>query len=235
VGAGTESRAVGRRMLDRLFVAGQAAVLASKHGIQTPPVEGGPRWGLSVLLRPDSASSEGLACTAHEAARVAGGRQWITGAKDSVHLTLRTLEPWRERMAPDDVLLNRYAHALAVAAAQVGPLRFDVVGLTLTPGSVMAHAVPVDDQADRLADAYTNMLGEDGWYENDRGILRDFWYLNLLHFADAIQHPDQLITWITERRDHDIATVVVDEVQLVQWRFSGSGMHSVPITTAHLM
>ncbi|MFC4072849.1 hypothetical protein [Actinoplanes subglobosus] len=222
-------------MLDRLFVDGQAAVSAGKHGIQTPPVEGAPRWGLSVLLRPDPASAENLARTAHEAASIAGGRQWITGAKDSVHLTMRTLEPWRETIASDDVLMNRYAHALAVAAAQVGPLRFDVVGLTLTPGSVMAHAVPVDEQADRLADAYTSALGENGWYENNRGILRDFWYLNLLHFADAIQHPEQLITWITERRDHDIATVVVDEVQLVQWRYSGSGMHPVPVTTARLI
>lgn len=235
MGAGTESRVAGRRMLDRLFLDGQAAVSAGKHSIQTPPVEGGPRWGLSVLLRPDSASSEDLARTAHEAARVAGGTQWTTGAKDSAHLTMRTLEPWRETIAPNDVLMNRYADALAVATAQVGPLRFDVVGLTLTPGSVMAHAMPVDDHADRLADAYTNVLGEDGWYENSRGILRDFWYLNLVHFADTIQHPDQLIAWTTERRDHDIATVIVDEVQLVQWRFSGNGMHPVPITAARLI
>lgn len=131
--------------------------------------------------------------------------------------------------------MNRYAVALAVAAAQVGPLRFDVVGLTLTPGSVMAHAVPVDDQADRLADAYTDALGADGRYENRRGVLRDFWYLNLLHFADAIQHPDRLIAWVAEHRDHDIATVVVKEVRLVHWRFSGNGMHPVPITTAHLI
>ncbi|HWS37195.1 MAG TPA: hypothetical protein VN408_31250 [Actinoplanes sp.] len=222
-------------MLDRLFVDGRAAVSAGTHGVQTPPDEGGPRWGLSVLLRPDPASSENLASTAHEAARIAGGSHWITGAKDSTHLTMRTLEPWRETVAPDDVLMNRYANALAVAAAQVGPLRFDVVGLTLTPGSVMAHAVPVDGQADRLADAYTDAMGADGWYENSRGVLRDFWYLNLLHFADAIQHPDRLIAWVAERRDHDIAAVVVNEMQLVHWRFSGNGMRPVPITTAHLV
>ena len=235
MGSGTEARVVSRRMLDRLSVAGQAAVSAGKHSIQTPPVEGGPRWGLSVVLRPDSASSEDLARTAHEAARVAGGDHWITGAKDSVHLTMRTLEPWRETIAADDVLMNRYAGALAAAATQVGPLRFDVVGLTLTPGSVMAHAVPVDDRADRLADAYTCALGEDGAYENSRDIRRDFWYLNLVHFAGAIQSPDRLVGWIAERRDHEVATVVVDEVQLVQWRFVGNGMHPVPIAAARLI
>ncbi|BEL10467.1 hypothetical protein Q0Z83_086580 [Actinoplanes sichuanensis] len=51
-------------------------------------------WGLSVLLRPDPASLEDLADTAHDAARIAGGSHWITGAKDSAHLTMRTLEPW---------------------------------------------------------------------------------------------------------------------------------------------
>lgn len=225
---------MGRRMLDRLFVDGQAAVSGGGHHVQAPPVEGSPHWGLSVLLRPGPASTERLARTAYEAARVAGGDHWMTGAEHSVHLTMRMLEPWRETIAADDVLLNRYADALAVASARVGPLRFDVVGLTLTPGSVMAHAVPVDDQADRLADAYTDALGGDGWYESSRGILRDFWYLTLVHFADSIAHPDRLIAWVAERRDHPVATVTVDEVQLVHWRFSGGGMHPVPVRTAHL-
>lgn len=114
----------------------------------------------------------------------------------------------------------------------IGPLTFAVVGLTLTLSSVMACAVPTSGDADRLAAAYSEALGADGWHENE--FTREFWYLNLVHFADAIQAPQRLISWVGDRRDRELATVVVGEVQLSQWRFGGSGMLPRPLAVARL-
>jgi hypothetical protein len=232
VGAVTGPRLVSREAFDRLFTEGQSSVSVGKHRVQTPPVEGGARWGLSALLRPDAASAEVLDQVAREAADVAGGDHWVTGAAASSHLTLRSLEPWRDTIAEDDPLVQRYAAALAVAVDGIGPLTFAVVGLTLTRSSVMACAVPTSGAADRLAAAYAEALGSDGWHENE--FTRAYWYLNLVHFADAIQAPDRLISWVAGRRDRQITTVVVDEVQLTQWRFAGSGMLPRPIAAARL-
>jgi hypothetical protein len=151
----------------------------------------------------------------------------VTGAAVSSHLTVRSLEPWRDSIAEDDPLVRRYAEALAVAMDGIGPLTFIIVGLTLTPGSVMACAVPSDGRADRLAGAYGTALGADGWHENE--FTRELWYLNLVHFADTIDAPDRIIDWVAARREREIATVTVDGVQLARWRFSGVGMvpHSV--------
>jgi hypothetical protein len=218
---------VSREAFDDLFAEGRSAVSAGRHRIQTPPVEGGHRWGLSALLRPDPASAATLDRLAHEAAATAGGDQWVTGAAVSSHLTVRSLEPWRDSIAEDDPLVRRYAEALAVAVDGIGPLTFIIVGLTLTPGSVMACAVPSDGRADRLAGAYGTALGADGWHENE--FTRELWYLNLVHFADTIDAPDRIIDWVAARREREIATVTVDGVQLARWRFSGVGMvpHSV--------
>jgi hypothetical protein len=217
---------------DRLFAEGRSAVYAGRHRLQASPVEGGSRWGLSALLRPDAASAEVLAEVADEAADVAGGDQWVTGAAACSHLTLRSLEPFRGSIADDDPLVQRYAAALATAVDGIGPLIFAVSGLTLTPHSVMACAIPSDDAADRLANAYGIALGPDGWHEGE--FTRDFWYLNLVHFAAAIRDPDQFVGWVSERRDHEIATIVVDEVQLAQWRFTGTGMLPRPVARARM-
>ena len=232
MGAGTEPRLVSREAFDRLFVEGQPAVSAGEHRVQTPPVEGGFRWGLSALLRPDPSSAEHLDRVAREAADLAGGDHWVTGAAASSHLTLRSLEPWRDTIAEGDPLVQRYAAALAVAVDGIGPLTFRVVGLTLTPGSVMACAVPSDGGADQLAHAYGEALGADGWHESE--FTREFWYLNLVHFADAIQTPDRLVKWVADRRDQEITTITVEEVQLAQWRFSGNGMLPRSVATARL-
>ncbi|MEV4351002.1 hypothetical protein AB0J83_41625 [Actinoplanes sp. NPDC049596] len=114
----------------------------------------------------------------------------------------------------------------------IGPLTFTVVGLTLTPGSVMACAVPADDGPDRLADAYGKALGADGWHENEFD--REFWYLNLVHFAEVVRDPDRLIAWVADRRDREISTVVVNEVQLARWWFSGEGMRPCPVAATSL-
>jgi hypothetical protein len=51
VDAETEPRSVSSEAFDDLFAEGRSAVSAGRHRIQTPPVEGGHRWGLSALLR----------------------------------------------------------------------------------------------------------------------------------------------------------------------------------------
>lgn len=211
-----------REAFDRLFAEGREAVASGRHGVQTPPVEGSMRWGLSALLRPDAASAAVLDGVTRRASAVVGGPHWITGAADRSHLTVRGLEYWRERIGPDDPPLRRYTAALSTAASGIMPLTFDVAGLTLTPSSVLACALPRGDGADRLAAAFARALGSDGWHED--GFDRDIWYLTLVHFTGAIEDPDRLVGWVGDRRDLPLATVHADEVKLAQWRHDGYGM-----------
>jgi hypothetical protein len=137
-----------------------------------------------------------------------------------------------EKIDEGDPLVQRYALALTAAVNGIGPLTFTIVGLTLTLGSVMACAVPADDRADRLADAYGKALGADGWHEDE--FTREFWYLNPVHFAEVVRTPDRLIEWVADRRDREIGTVVVNDIELTQWRFSGKGMEPCPVVTTSL-
>ena len=215
-------RLVSRAAFDTVFAEGRAAVAAGAHRRQTPPAPGGARWGLSAVLRPDPAAASDLHLASLQAAAAAGGAHWLTGAAASSHLTVRSLEPWREAISEDDPLLQRYAAALSVAARGIGSITFTIAGLTLTPGSVMACAVPSDGRADWLAEAFGRALGPDGWHENE--FSRDFWYLNLVHFADAIPYPERLIAWVADHRDQEITTVRVEQTDLVAWQFDGTAM-----------
>jgi hypothetical protein len=163
-----------------------------------------------------------LAALTGEAAAVAGDGHWLTGAADSSHLTMRALERPRGAIPADDPCIARYAKALQTAVGGVRPLAFEVVGLTLTRLSVMACAVPADDAADRLSAAYAAALGPDAWFEN--GFRRDIWYLNILHFAAPVPDPGALIGWVAERRESVPIPVRVTEVEIAEWRFTGTGM-----------
>jgi hypothetical protein len=221
-------RTTDQAAFDQLFTDGRQALLDGTHRCQQSPVDGSPRWGISALLRPDPSATDALDQITHLAAAAAGGAHWTTGAAVSSHLTLRSLEPFRSHVPVDDPLVERYAVALRSAAAGIGPIRFTVTGLTLTSHSVMACAVPADSAADDLAAAYADALGSDGWHEGE--FQRDYWYLNLVHFAEPIGRPDELVGFVADRRTAELADLLVAAIQITQWRHAGTGM--LPITHA---
>ncbi|WP_410785999.1 hypothetical protein [Kribbella sp. C-35] len=155
-----------------------------------------------------------LDAVTREAAELAGPEHWQTGQLSSAHLTVRALEPRREHLPADDPVVARYQSALHRATTRAQwPIGFRVTGLTLTPGTVMACAEPLDPAADTFSDHVTHELGPDAWYETER---RDIWYLNLLHFTGAITAPDALIKWVTDHRTTPLGTVDIEAPELVR-------------------
>jgi hypothetical protein len=215
-------RRTNRAIFDQLFTEGAAALAAGSHGLQEVPAEGGTRWGVSVLLRPDPGAAAALETLARDSAAVAGDGHWLTGSMANSHLTMRALEYPRDDIRDDDPCIARYADALRTAVAGVGPLSFEVIGLTLTPLSVMACVLPVGEVPDRLSAAYADALGPDAWLE--REFRREIWYLNILHFAAPVPDPRALIDWVAERREVTPIPVRVTEIEIATWQFTGSGM-----------
>jgi hypothetical protein len=197
-------------------------IAEGNHTRDTPPKEGG-RWPVSVVLRPptDSPLSHTLDELTAEAAALAGPGHWQTGQLGSAHLTVRALEYYRQTVDPDEPVIKRYQSALE-RAASTGPARIEVTGLTLTPGSVMAAAQPLDDQADLFMDQLKFELGPDAWQELPYG-RRDIWYLNLLHFTTAIPDPGRLIDWVGARRNSAFGQVSIDIAELVRFRHEPDG------------
>jgi hypothetical protein len=200
---------------DELFTEAAQLITNGQHLRDTPPVEGG-RWPVSVALRPptDSPLSRTLDQLTTEAASLAGGH-WQTGQTGSAHLTVRALEYYRPTIDADDPAVKRYRSAMDRAAGLAGPARIEVTGLTLTPGTVMASAVALDDNASLYMARLGEELGPDDWHERDYG--RNLWYLNLLHFTTDIPDPEPLITWVKTHRNTSFGQVTIPTAELVRF------------------
>ncbi|WP_350280723.1 hypothetical protein [Kribbella sp. HUAS MG21] len=200
---------------DDLFAAAVPRIANGTHQRDELPREGG-RWPISVVLRPapDSTLAPTLDALTQEAADLAGPDHWQTGHLGAAHLTVRALEPRREHIPPADPAVARYQSALRRATARsTWPLSFRITGLTLTPGTVMACAEPLDASADAFSDHLATELGPDTWFEPEP---RDIWYLNLLHFTTAIDRPALLVDWVTARRSTPIGTTTITAPDLVR-------------------
>ena len=152
-----------------------------------------------------------------EVETLAGKGHFRTGLAGSVHFTVRALEMYRETSGDDDEAVLRYARAMSRAAGEVEAIRLDLVGLTLTPGSVMVCARPVDRNADRFMDLLTDELAKDAWFE--AGFRRDIWYATILHFAADIEQPAELVEWVEQRRKLNLGRTLMDTAELVRFRY----------------
>jgi hypothetical protein len=211
-----EQRPGATAAFDRLFAEASPLIRAGRHHRETPPVQGG-RWPLSVVLRPAPAVAEKLEQVMSAAEVYAGREHFRTGIAASVHFTVRVLERYREVVGESDELVARYTRALREAARRVIPIELDLVGLTLAPGSVMVAAVPVHSSGAALMDLLGAELGEDGWRE--AGLVRQIWYANVLHFAAEIAQPDELITWVAQRRQLSLGRAVLGTAELMRFRY----------------
>lgn len=203
---------------DRLFQQGCDAIAAGTHQRQVPPTDDGPRWGTSVILRPDAAAAARIDSLTQLALAAAGSGHWATGSIDASHITVRALERHRTHIPREDLLLTRYAAALAAAAGNAQQIRFTLQGVTLTPNSVMLCAQAIGDAADDFAQALEGKLGADGWLEADRP--RDIWYLTLVHFAGPVVHA-VLADWVSERRELLLGTTAIDTAEIVGFHYDG--------------
>lgn len=218
---------------DELFLLGREAVLAGRPELNAPPVDGGGRWGMSVILRPEADVAARLGALTAEALPLAGPGQWPTGSPDTVHFTLRSLADYRAEVPDGDPLAARCLAALRTAAAAVDPIRIALTGLSLTPTSVMLRTEPDGDGFDRLDAAFGAALGPDG--ARERGIRRTIRHANLVHFAAPVARPRALVDWVADRRRLDLGDSVLRAADLIVWRHhEGRGMRIHPLATVPL-
>jgi hypothetical protein len=219
--------------VEEFHLRGRTAVLAGQEIYDQPPRAGLPRWGLSVILRPDTSAAQRLGSVTTELSSLAGGAHWPTGRLGSGHLTVRGLEPYRDLVAPDDLAVRRYAAAVTRAAARPARLTFAMTGLVLMPGGVLVAAEPVDNAPAELRAALEAELGADAAFE-DAGCRRNLWWSTLLHFAEPLADGAALVAWVEDRRTLDLGPFRARSLDLVRYDYDGACTKPVAFTSVPL-
>jgi hypothetical protein len=218
---------------DEFHARGRAAVLAGKAQVDLPPSPDSPRWGVSVILRPDTAAAERLDVITAQAVEVAGPNHWPTGRCGSGHLTVRGLEAYREPVSAGDPVVQRYATAVAKAAAKAGAPEFELSGLVLVPGGVLVVASPVDGVAATLRATLADELGPDGTFEDD-AYRQGLWWSTLVHFAAPLTDGAALVEWVEARRTLDLGAFRARSVDVVRYAYDGASTSPVVLATVPL-
>ncbi|HEY6740266.1 MAG TPA: hypothetical protein VI076_15590 [Actinopolymorphaceae bacterium] len=221
------------RAYERSWQVGARAVLDGRHLTDTPPRDQG-RWGVSFLLRPDAVAVERLAALATRAGALIGPRQCWTHGTDSLHVSVRALEPHRATVALDDPRVSAYVRALHETAAKAALVALRLVGLTLSPRGVLACGVPADGAAESLRDLLGAALAARNVDEFESGRTRDMWHSTLVHLTGPVADPRGLVDWVCQRRRVEPGTMHAGDLELVRYRYADKRMRIVTLAMAAL-
>jgi hypothetical protein len=208
-------------VFSRLFHEAAPALLSGTHRRDSPPVDGG-RWPVSVIARPPLPVRSRLEAIMGEAVRYAGPSHFRTGLRDSAHITIRALEPFRAAATEEDPVVPEWERALRATAAATSPFSLTFTGITLTTGGVLAQLESQDERPWQLLDRFRLQLGDLAWFE-DQWMRRNIWYCSLLHFTTDLVDPAGLIDWATATRQCSPLAIEVTALELIRFRHETLG------------
>ncbi|MFB9626899.1 hypothetical protein [Nonomuraea helvata] len=209
---------------------GRAALLAGGATHDSPMVEGARRWGAAAVFRP---SGEVLDRLAALAGTVEAPGHWVHGRR-TLHLTLRSLEPYRERIPAGDPLRVVYRDALAEAVEGLAPARVRLAGVSPHPGGVVACGHPEDDTLVTLWKRFAHAMESRGVLDLEHGRVRDRWYVSIVHFAGPLTDPRRIVAWCDAHADVDIGLAELDTAEIVQFVLTGTGIQVKALEEARL-
>ncbi|MEV0586588.1 hypothetical protein [Nonomuraea sp. NPDC050310] len=220
----------------QMYEDGRKAIETGQTFVEQPLHEGG-RWGASAILRPTGEVLDRLAELAASAGVAAGPGQWVHDRR-VLHFTLRALERYRSVISADDPRRLVYAECLRAAVAGLSPIEIDLVGIVPHPGGVLVAGRPVGDTIvtlqQRLAQGLLERGVHDLEYETRDQLVRDRWYVSLVHFAAPVAKPRSLLRWCEERRGLVVGRATLSEVEIMHAVQTGQGVRLDPLETASL-
>jgi hypothetical protein len=209
----------------RIADAGRRAILEGRTTVEPPPVDGTPRWGLSVVLRPKP-WTRALCATATALRDTLGTPHWLYGPS-TMHVTLRSIESHRFAIGPDDPLVARYRAVARDVLANVPSPVLELRGLLPSAGGVLVAGYPTFDlQPVRhaLFDAFSLLDVPMTGPETTRATLRDTFHASFALFGGPIVDRDRLVDLLDAHRDISFGVYACLSVSLVAYRRDAYGV-----------
>lgn len=208
----------------RLWSEGERAMRTSACRPDSPPSEGDPRWGLSVVIPIDGEPRDRL-LSELPGIRAACRTRHVHYAGDNLHCTVRSLEGYQETVPAEQV--DYYAQQVAGAVADLPPLRLTLRGLSGSPGGVFAcgyatSALPTLRNRLHQAARHRGALAVPG---ADADRVRDTAHVSMLVFQHPVVPEPALADYLAARRDLEYGGLDVTALALVRYRWRDSTIH----------
>jgi 2'-5' RNA ligase len=217
------------RDYERLWISARQDLARGQISPDPIPVVGGPRWGISAVVRPNLDLSTRLTTVAEELGPLGGHGQLILGPGE-LHVTIRTLETYRETVGAGDPAVHLYAQLLRAVVSRVGPPPISFRGLTANHSGVFVQGWPTDDTLTRLRTELQDATVDAGLAVGpEEDTPRVTAHMTVMMFREPPIRPAALVQYIEENRYTDYGTLLPTDCDLVRYRLTNTRLHVISL------
>lgn len=188
---------------------------AGTPAVEPPPHEGGDRWGLSVIFRPDDAVGRRLAEAATELRSHAGSGHAYYGT-ETLHTTVMTVDTYRVHLDANRHVAP-YVRLMQNAAEGIPRFRHEYRGLTASASTILAQGFPVGDALSDIRTALCGLLSPGTKESRQEARVRTFAHASLCVFSGPIVAAEGLVSYIENHREHVYGACDVHALELVSY------------------
>jgi hypothetical protein len=183
---------------ERLWAESSNCIVAGTYSPDPIPVQGDPRWGLSLVALVDWAAADMLAADLAGLAASLGS-QHLVCTRGNLHLTIRSLEGFQNEVPDEQVQF--YYEQTRLAVEDCGQLDVRLCGLGGSTGGIFVKGYPsagVQNLRVRL-DELAQSIGPQACRSNDYGAVRGTAHVSLAVFRAPATPEPRLADFVAAR------------------------------------
>lgn len=215
---------------ERLWTESSDCIVAGTYAPDPIPVQGDPRWGLSLVSLVDGAAGDMVAADL-VALTASLGSQHLVYAPENMHLTIRSLEGFQTEVPEEQVQF--YYEQTRLAVEDSGQLDVRLCGMGGSTGGIFVKGYPsagVQNLRVRL-DELAQSIGPQAFKSNDYGAVRDTAHVSLAVFRAPATPEPRLADFVAARSNTDYGLISPLRLALVSYDFSTGSMRMNVIRT----
>lgn len=140
---------------------------------------------------------------------------------NNFHLTLKSIEGYRNQVLQEDEYVQAYVEAISGVAKQWAPVKVGLCGLTASAGGVLVQGWPRSDLQALRASLHERLAatGLPSWGPEAKGSnIRKTAHAAISIFKDSIENPGEVISYVENNRTTQFSEESFGELWLVGYR-----------------
>ena len=194
----------------------KTSIESNKAGKDAAPEEGGSRWGVSLIFRPDRKTSQALA-NACEAMRQYVGSESIVYTPANFHTTVMSIGYFRADYSNDETF-PLILSAVNESLKNVSEFSHEICGLTASTTAVLAQGFPAGDTLSRIRELLTNEMLKTGLNWPEKTKARTFSHVSLAVFGGPLTDGRGLFQYIEKNRSRDYGVSTIPQLEMVTYQ-----------------
>jgi 2'-5' RNA ligase len=175
---------------------------------------GDDRYGITLLLRPDSATTLHVNRFLEDIAAIEP-HQYYYPLSDQ-HMTILSIISCYSGFQLDNINVSAYVKCIEEALDDIPPIKIHFKGITASPSTVLIQGFPEDDALERLRDQLREVFkSTDLHHSIDSRYKLTTAHSTVIRFREPLLHRKKFIDTLEKYRETDFGLVTANQLELV--------------------